>query len=127
MADEIKSNAIDVEVFTGIEGSQTSADGQGFALHARREDGRGVMLVFPHTEISNIVENAAMQLAHGRQEDGLIVATAFITSSFNLGHGPQGETVLTLAIGECGNISFLLPTDMAGQLHEALGKLAVRH
>jgi hypothetical protein len=127
MPDEIKANAVDVEVFTGVEGSQTSEDGQGFALHARRADGHDVMLVFPHTEISNIVENAAMRLAHGRQEDGRNVATAFITLSFSVGQGPQGETVLTLAIGERGNISFLLPTDMSGQLREMLGKLQVRH
>ena len=40
MPDNLKSNAVDVEVFSGVEGSQTSTDGQGFALHARRWDGR---------------------------------------------------------------------------------------
>jgi hypothetical protein len=28
MPDEIKSNAVEVEILTGVEGSQTSADGQ---------------------------------------------------------------------------------------------------
>ena len=36
MADEIEANAVDVELFQGVEGSQTSENGQGFALHARR-------------------------------------------------------------------------------------------
>ena len=127
MPDEIESNAIDVEVFAAIEGSQTSADGHGFALYARRRDGRGVMLVFPHAEISNIVENAAMQLAHGCDENGRDLKTAFHTSSFQLGQGSKGETVLTLTVGETGNINFLLPTDMPRQLHDALDKLQVWH
>src|ERR1019366_7096896 len=127
MPDEIESNAIDVEVFEAVEGSQPSADGQGFALHARRRDGSGAMLVFPHSEICNIVENAAMQLAHGRDESGRPLKTAFHTSSFQLGQGSKGETVLTLTVGETGNINFILPTGMAKQLHETLGKLQVRH
>jgi hypothetical protein len=127
MPDELKSNAVEVEVFSGVEGSQTSADGLGFALHARRQDGRGVMLVFPHTEISNIVENAAMQLEHGRDAAGLSLNTAFYTTGFRLDRGPKGENVLSLSVGETGNIGFLLPTDMAKQLQETLGKLQVWH
>ena len=47
MPDKINSNAIEAEVFAHVQGSQTSADGQRFALHARRDDDSGVMLVFP--------------------------------------------------------------------------------
>ena len=127
MPDEIESNAIDVEVFAAIEGSQTSADGQGFALHARRRDGRGVMLVFPHSEISNIVENAAMQLAHGRNEIGAKVYSAFNTTAFKLGKGQTGETVLSFTVGKSGQISFVLPGELEAALFDALGQLSVRH
>lgn len=127
MPDEIDANAIDVEVFDAVEGSQTSADGRGFAIHARRRDGSGVMLVFPHSQISNIVENAAMQLAHGRDEGGQPVISAFNTSSFQLGQGPKGETVLCLMVGETGAINFILPPDLEKQLSDALGQQQVRH
>jgi hypothetical protein len=127
MPDKIKSIAADVEVFTRIEGSQTSGDGHGFALHARREDGCKAMLVFPHSEISNIVENAAMQLEHGRDDDGLAVQTAFNTSSYRVGQGPKGEMVLTLVVGKTGTINFLMPTDMAHQLNDTLRRALIRH
>jgi hypothetical protein len=113
--------------FAGVEGSQTSADGQGFALHARREDGRGVMLVFPHSEISNIVENAAMQLDRGRGGDGERVYSAFNTTAFKLGKGHTGETVLSLTVGKSGQISFVLPSELQSALFDALGQLSVRH
>jgi hypothetical protein len=125
MSEEIEPNAIDVELFDAIEGSQTSADGQGFALNARRRDGTGVMLVFPHSEISNIIETAALHLAHGRDESGRALKTAFNTSGFRLGRGPQGETVLTMTVGEGGSISFLLPAEMARELFKALGRALV--
>jgi hypothetical protein len=114
-------------IFPAVAGSMTSSDGQVFMLRARCEDGTELMLGFPHREIANIVENAAMQLAHGRDDDGQALRTAFNTTGFQLGRGPKGETVLTLTVGEAGNISFILPTDMAKQLHETLGKLQVRH
>lgn len=64
-----------------------------------------------------------MQLAHGRDQDGAKMVTAFDTSSFQLGKGPEGKTVLTLTVGKTGNISFLLPSELQGQLFDALGKL----
>jgi hypothetical protein len=126
MPDEIESNAIDVLVFDAIDGSQTSADSQGFALHAWRRNGTGVMLVFPHSEISKIVENAAMQLSRGRDESGRPLKTAFHASSFQLNQGSRGETVLTPPVGEAGNINFLMPTNKPEQLSGALRKLYVR-
>jgi hypothetical protein len=127
MSEEIEPNAIDVELFDAIEGSQTSEDGQGFALHARRLNGSGVMLVFPHSEISNIVETAAMQMDHGHADGGTALNSAFDTSSFKIGRGPAGETIMTLVVGERSNISFLLPAEMARQLFQALGKVLVHH
>ena len=127
MPDDIKSNAVEVEVFTGVEGSQTSADGLGFALHARREDGRGVMLVFPHSEISNIVENAAMQLGRGRDEAGEKLYSAFNTTAFKLSKGQTGETVLSFTVGKSGQISFVLPQELEVALFDALGQMSVRH
>lgn len=127
MPDDIKPSEIDVEVFAAVEGSQTSADGQGFALHARRRDGSGAMLVFPHSEISNIVENAAMQSAHGRDEAGHKLTAGFKTTSFQLGRGPMGEVVLSLIVGKSGTISFILPPTMVGQLSDALVKAQTRH
>jgi hypothetical protein len=85
------------------------------------------MLVFPHTEISNILEKAAMQLAHGRDESSVVVKTALNTSYFQLGEGPNGETVLILGVGETGMISFILPPDMERELCQSLGEGLVRH
>ncbi len=85
------------------------------------------MLGFPHKEIPNIIELAAMQLSHGRDEGGHKVVSAFKTSSFSLGKGDENETVLTLTVGETGNVSFILPGDLEGQLFDALGRSRVRH
>lgn len=115
-------DAIDVHVFQAVEGSQTSSDGKGFALHVRRRDGSHAMLAFPHSEISNIVENAAMQLPHGRDKDGNVV-TAFKTTGFQLGRGANREAVLTMIVGQTGKISFLLPGDMPENLMGALARM----
>ena len=82
------------------------------------------MLGFPHSEISNIMENAAMQSSRGKDQKGRASISAFKTSSFEIGRGPAGEAVLTLTVGESGKIRFLLPSDMPGQLSQALQKLA---
>ncbi len=68
-----------------------------------------------------------MQMAHGKDEEGQSVVSAFHTSSFRLGIGERGETVLTLIVGESGVISFILPADMPAQLFDALGRAHVRH
>ena len=52
---------IPVEIFLGVEGSMTSDDGQMFMLRVKLEDESELMLSFPHREIPNIVECAAMQ------------------------------------------------------------------
>lgn len=96
----------------------TSRDGKTFMLHVKRESGTDVLLGFPHSEISNIVENAAMQSGNGKTK------TAFTTNSFQLGRGGHGEPVLTMIVGSTGKISFTLPADMPGQLSQALLKLA---
>ena len=83
-----------------------------------------MLLGFPHEAISQIVEHAAMQLAHGRDRDGAPTMTAFRTTSFEIGRGPAGEAILSLTIGQAGKISFLLPAAMPGQLSEQLQKLA---
>ena len=72
---------------------------------------------------SNLVENAAVQAAHGRDAAAQTVA-AFKTSSFKVGRGPDREPVLTMVMGRAGTISFLLSGEMPGQLSEALQKLA---
>ena len=38
--------------------------------------------------------------------------------------GPAGEPVLTVVVGRAGMISFLLPSDMPGQLSESLQNVA---
>lgn len=110
--------------FPTVEGSMTSPDGQTFMLHVKRPTGGDLLLGFPHTEIPNIVENAAVQAAHGRDPEGQQTVAAFMTSSFRVGRGPAGEPVLTLIVGRAGTISFLLPGDMPGQLSEALQSFA---
>lgn len=119
----VESNAIEAHIFLKVEGSQTSQDGTGFALMARRRDGTKAMLAFPHSEIANIVENAAMQLPHGRDKEGKVV-TAFKAIGFQLGRGANQEAVLTMLVGETGKISFLLPDNMPDQMVMALERLA---
>ena len=109
---------IDMAFFASVEGSMTSRDGTTFMLHVKRESGSDLLLGFPHSEISNIIENAAMQSANGKDK------TAFTTSSFQLGPGEHGEPVLTMIVGKTGKISFALPADMPAQLTLALLKLA---
>jgi hypothetical protein len=115
---------IDMAFFPSIEGSMTSEDGQTFMLHVKRPTGGDLMLGFPHSEISNIIENAAMQAAHGKDAKGRTSVTAFKSASFQVGRGPNGEPVLSMIVGTAGKISFLLPDDMPGQLTHALLKLA---
>lgn len=115
---------MDMEFFPTIEGSMTSPDGQTFMLHVKRPTGGDLLLGFPHTEIPNIVENAAVQAAHGRDAEGHQIVTAFQTSSFRVGRAPNGEAVLTIVVGRAGTISFMLPGDMPGQLSVTLQRLA---
>jgi hypothetical protein len=115
---------MDMAFFPTVEGSMTSPDGQTFLLHVKRPTGGDLLLGFPHTEIPNIVENAAVQAANGRDADGHQTVAAFKTASFQVGRGPSGEPVLTLVVGRAGTISFLLPNDMPGQLSATLQKLA---
>ena len=118
---------IPVEYFPVVEGSMTSPDGQVFMFKVRRENGKELMLGFPHSQIPTIVECAAMQADQGRDQDGERVVSAFKTSAMELARGPEGETVLCLMIGLTGKISFLLSADMQEELFEALGNLVTRH
>jgi hypothetical protein len=122
-----KSNAIPVEYFPALDGSMSSSDGQTFYLKAEREDGSAVMLGFPHREIPSIVELAAIQVAHGKARDGGKVLSGFNVTSFELSKGEEGETVLSLTVGKTGNVNFILPADLEGQLFDALGRSMVRH
>ena len=115
---------IDMAFFPSVEGSLTSPDGQTFMLHVKRESGSDLLLGFPHAELSNIMENAAVQAAHGRNAEGHQTVTAFKATSFKVGRGPTGEPVMTICVGRAGTISFLLPNDMPGQMTEVLQKLA---
>jgi len=115
---------IDMAFFPSVEGSMTSEDGHTFMLHVKRPTGGDLLLGFPHSEISNIVENAAVQAGNGKDAQGRKMVAAFKTSSFKVSRGPAGEPVLTMIIGQAGAISFLLPDDMPGQLSETLQKLA---
>jgi hypothetical protein len=89
-----KSNVIPIEYFPSLDGSMSSGDGQSFYLKAQREDGSAVMLGFPHAEIPNVVECAAMQLTNGRDKAGRKVVSAFNATSFVLSKGEDGETVV---------------------------------
>jgi hypothetical protein len=119
-----KMAKMDTAFFPTVEGSMTSPDGQTFMLHVKRPSGSDLLLGFPHAEIPNIVENAAVQAAHGRNADGQQTLAAFKTSSFKVGRAPTGEAVLTMVVGRAGTINFLLPGDMPGQLSDTLQKLA---
>lgn len=116
-----------VEFFPEVDGSMTSKDGQTFYLRVRREDGSDFMLGFPHEEILNIVECAAMQLDRGRDSGGGKVVSAFNTTGFALGKGPEGDAVLSLQVGETGAISFVLPADVRAQLNEGLLRFETKH
>ena len=115
---------IDMAFFPSVEGSMTSDDGQTFMLHVKRPTGGDLLLGFPHSEISNIVANAAVQASNGKDQDGKKTVSAFQASSFKVSRGPDGEAVLAMVVGRAGAISFLLPGDMGGQLSGTLQKLA---
>jgi len=73
---------MDIAYFQSVEGSMTRDDGKTFVLDVKRPTGSDLMLGFPHAQISNIVENAAMQPSHGKDENGRTSISAFKTSSF---------------------------------------------
>jgi len=73
---------IDMAFFPSVEGSMTSPDGQTFLLHLRRPTDSDLLLDFPHAEIPNILENAAIQAEHGRDANGLQTVVPFMTSAF---------------------------------------------
>jgi hypothetical protein len=98
----------------------TSPDGQTFMLHVKRPTGGDLLLGFPHSEITNIVENAAVQAAHGRDAAGHQTVAAFKATSFQVGRGQNGEPVLSMTVGTAGKISCLLPDDMPGQLRKCM-------
>ena len=115
-----------VQAFASVEGSMSSDDGKRFHLHVKREDGSHITLTFPHREIPNIIECAAMQIANG-MEDGKPVVTAFHTSGFQVGFGPKGETVLNMLVGETGKIGFLLSPEMKTEMVAMLGRTETKH
>ena len=118
---------IPVENFTTCDGSMTSEDGMIFYFHVRRDDGSALMLGFPHRDLPNIVECAAMQMDKGKNSDGGKMVSAFFASGFGLGRGQKGETVLSLSIKKGGKISFLLDGDLVAELWRSLGKAMLRN
>ena len=112
--------SIPVENFAAVDGSMTSEDGQTFYYHVRREDGSGLMLGFPHKELPNIVECAAMQMDRGRNEDGGRMIAAFETTGFSIGRGPEGQMVLGMKMREAGTINFLLPPELQVEMAATL-------
>jgi hypothetical protein len=117
---------VPVEYFPVVDGSMTSDDGESFFYKVQRQDGSAVMLGFPHDQVGNLIENAAMQMQNGRSE-GEKLATAFITAGFLLGRGQNGEIVLMLEIGKTGRMSFLLPEGMPAELEAALAETLTKH
>lgn len=115
---------IDMAFFPSVQGSMISQDGKMFLLHVKRESGSDLMLGFPHGEISDIVESVAKQAGNGKDAKRRPEVSAFKTTSFEIGCGPDGEAVLTLMVGQSGRISFLMTADMPGQLSQALQGLA---
>ena len=115
-----------VQAFASVEGSMSSDNGKRFHLHVTREDGSHITLTFPHREIPNIIECAAMQIANG-MEDGKPVVTAFRTSGFQVGHGPQGEIVLNMQVGKTGKIGFLISPEMKVEMIAMLGRSETKH
>jgi hypothetical protein len=57
---------IDMAFFPSVEGSTTREDGHTFMPHVKRPTGGELLPGFPHSEIPNTVENAAVQAAQGQ-------------------------------------------------------------
>ena len=108
-----EANAV-VAYFPTVEDSMTSEDGQTFLLDVKRSTGHDLLLGFPQAQIPNIVENVAMQAAHGRNATGRRTESAFKTTSFQIGRGQNGEPDISMTVGAAGKISFSLPDDMPG-------------
>ena len=119
--------SIPVESFTVCDGSMTSEDGQTFYLHAKRDDGSGVMLAFPHEELPSIIECAAMQMDKGKNMEAGKMISAFEAIGFSIGQGPEGQTVLGMSMNEGAKINFLLDPELIDELLTALGRTRVKH
>lgn len=115
---------IDMAFFPEIKGSMTSSDGKTFMLHVEQAEGGEIMLGFPHNQIPNILENAAMQAAHCKPTQSQLDTSAFVASGFQFARGPEGQPVLTMLVGKAGRISFLLTPEMPGKLSELIQKAA---
>jgi hypothetical protein len=102
----VKPNQNGPGFFPSVEGSMTSSDGKLFLLHVKRESASDLMPGFPHAQISNIVENAAMQAERGKEETGRNVGSAFNASSFKLGREPDGEAIWHECVARFGSISY---------------------
>jgi len=115
---------MEMALFQSVEGSMVSDDGKLFMLQVKRPTGGDLLLGFPHTEISHIVEHAAVQMSRGSDAEGRRTHPSFTATLFRVGKAPGGEPVLTLFAGKAGLITFVLPNDMPGPLSQALQKLA---
>jgi len=113
---------MDMAYFPTVEGSMTSEGGQTFMLHVKRPTGGDQMLGFPHSEIPNIVENAAMQAAHGRNAPGRKTQAAFKTTSFQVGRSENGESVLAMTVGAAGKIVFFVAARYGGAVKPSPAK-----
>lgn len=115
------SKAIPAMLFEDVTGSMTSEDGRTVYLNADTIDGEDLLLGFPHEQIATIIENLAVQLPNGRNEEGEKVRTAFFAGGYEIGKGPNGEPVLTLFIGENAKMNFVLNQEMVASM---IGHLA---
>ncbi len=55
------------------------------------------------------------------------IVSAFFASGFSPGRGPEGQTVLGMAMAEGGKISFLLDPELLGELRAALERAQKKH
>jgi hypothetical protein len=93
-----------------------------FLYMAHRDDGEEVMLGFPYSELARLFEYAAMQIDRDALDGGERLVTAFHATGFEVGHGPDHETILIMAIGETGKVSFSLSPGLVIQLEAALAR-----
>ena len=109
----------EVELFSFSGGSATSDDGEMGLLQAERADGSEIFLGFPQKQFPYLVEAAAREMGKARK-DGQTKVSAFNCTGFAVNRTKLDEILLTICIGEEGQLNFLIPTDMPPALIEAM-------
>lgn len=118
---------IPVQYFPVIEGSMTNEHGGPFFLKVCRSDGKEFVLGFPQAQLPTLLRSAASQLSKSGCENDETAVVAFKPTSFEVGRGSDGKSILSMIMGDTGTITFLLAREIREQLILALANTLTHH